>query len=218
MVIQLDGQILNYEVAGEGKPLIMLHGNNESHEIFEEAISVLSGYYTVYAIDSRGQGLSAPANEYHYSDMAEDVINFIETLDIESPILYGFSDGGIIGLMVAIKKGYLIDKLIVSGVNLTPKGLKHSALSEIKRDFKRTKDPLVEMMLREPNLTENDLSKINVPTLITMGSNDMVKPAEGRKLNNSIKSSTLKVLDGETHGSYIIHSTKIADIILTYQL
>ena len=133
MYIQVDGQVLYYEKTGEGKPLIMLHGNNESHEIFNEAVEILSESYTVYAIDSRGQGLSAVCDEYHYLDMAYDVIKFIEAENINRPILYGFSDGGIIGLMVARMISDKLDKLIVSGVNLTPNGLKGSALSAIKK-------------------------------------------------------------------------------------
>lgn len=217
MVIQLDGQVLYYEVMGDGQPLIMLHGNGESHEIFDKAIEILSEKYTVYAIDSRGQGQSAVPDEFHYSDMANDVIKFIETLEIDKPILYGFSDGGIVGLMVAITKSDLLSKLIVSGVNLTPKGLKHSSLSEIKKDYKKSgKNPLIGMMLKEPNITEDELSQIKVPTLILMGENDMVKPQEGQKINNRIKGSTLKVLPNETHGSYVIHSDKIATLIMEY--
>lgn len=216
MIIQLDGQVLYYDVIGNGRPLIMLHGNNESHEIFDEAIDILSENYTVYAIDSRGQGQSAIPSEFHYADMADDVINFIKTLEIDKPILYGFSDGGIIGLLVAKKRGDLIDKLIVSGVNLSPKGLKHSALSEIKKEYKRDKNPLVGMMLKEPDIEDYELEQINIPTLITAGSDDMVKPSEGKKLSKYIKNSTLKILEGETHGSYVIHSTKVAELILDF--
>ncbi len=217
MYIQLDGQVLYYEETGDGTPLIMLHGNNESHEIFEEATEILSEKYTVYAIDSRGQGLSAVPDEFHYIDMAYDVINFIETLGIENPILYGFSDGGIIGLHVARLRGELISKLIISGANLSPKGLKGSAISEIKREYKKSnKDPLIGLMLKEPNIFDFELEEISVPTLILAGSKDMVKPAETKKINKCIKGSTLRILDGETHSSYVVHSTKIAEIIMEY--
>lgn len=217
MYIQLDGQVLYYEETGDGTPLIMLHGNNESHEIFEEATEILSEKYTVYAIDSRGQGLSAVPDEFHYIDMAYDVINFIETLGIENPILYGFSDGGIIGLHVARLRGELISKLIISGANLSPKGLKGSAISEIKRDYKKSnKNPLIGLMLKEPNIFDFELEEINVPTLILAGSKDMVKPAETKKINKYIKGSTLRILEGETHSSYVVHSTKIAELIMEY--
>lgn len=217
MYIQLDGQILYYEKCGEGRPLIMLHGNNESHEIFSEAIEILSNNYTVYAMDSRGQGLSATPKEYHYLDMALDVISFIETLKIEKPILYGFSDGGIIGLHVARMRGDLLSKLIVSGVNLSPKGLKGSALSKIKKEYKMSNyNPLIGLMLKEPNFFDFELEEISVPTYILAGSRDMVKSSDTKKLNKYIKGSTMKILLGETHSSYVIHSTKIANLIMDY--
>ena len=217
MYIQLDGQVLYYEVTGEGRPLIMLHGNGESHEIFDEAIELLKEHYTVYAIDSRGQGESAKPSEYHYVDMAYDVINFILSLHIKMPILYGFSDGGIIGLYVAILRGNLISKLIISGTNISPKGLKHSAISEIKRDYKKSGfDPLIGMMLKEPNIQTSELEQITVPTHILVGSNDMIKPSDTKKLCKYIMGSTMKELPGETHSSYVIHSTKIANLIMEY--
>ena len=217
MYIQLDGQVLYYEVTGEGKPLIMLHGNGESHEIFDKAIDVLKEHYTVYAIDSRGQGLSETPKEYHYKDMAYDVINFIENLHIAKPTLYGFSDGGVIGLMVAILRSDLISKLIVSGTNLSPKGLTHSAIRAIKKDYKKSGyNPLIGMMLNEPNISTSELEKISVPTFVTAGSNDMIKPSDTKKICKNIAGSTMKILPGETHSSYIIHSTKIADLIIEF--
>lgn len=216
MYVQLDGQILSYETSGSGKPLILLHGNNESLKIFDKATDVLSEKYTVYAIDSRGQGESAKADVYHYKDMANDVINFIEVMNIDKPVIYGFSDGGIIALMIAITRGDLVDKIIISGVNLSPKGLKRSCLSQIKKDYRKDKNPLTKMMLDEPDIRDEELSLINIPTLILEGDNDMVKPSEAKKMNKLIKGSTHKILAGETHGSYVIHSDKIAKLIIDY--
>ena len=54
-------------------------------------------------------------SEFHYSDMAEDVKCFIEALKLEKPVLYGFSDGGIVGLLVVSTYPGLLSRLIVSG-------------------------------------------------------------------------------------------------------
>lgn len=70
MYIQLNGQILSYEKEGEGSPIIFLHGNGETHAIWDRMIAEMSMDHTVYAIDSRGQGESATPKEYHYKDMA----------------------------------------------------------------------------------------------------------------------------------------------------
>ena len=77
MNIFVNGIKLHYEKTGSGAPLILLHGNGESHEIFDEAIPLLAPHFTVYAVDTRGHGNSAPVPEYHYADMAQDVIALV---------------------------------------------------------------------------------------------------------------------------------------------
>ena len=59
MYIQLNGQVIYYEKTGEGSPVILVHGNKESHKIFDVLIPELSKQHTVYALDSRGHGRSA---------------------------------------------------------------------------------------------------------------------------------------------------------------
>ena len=92
MYIQLNGQILYYEKYGEGQPFLLVHGNGETHEIFDVLIPELAEHYTVYAIDSRGHGLSASPKELHYMDMADDMAAFIDALELKAPLFYGFSE------------------------------------------------------------------------------------------------------------------------------
>ena len=115
---------LNYEVFGEGTPIILLHGNGEDIKIFDKLILKLKSKYKVYAIDSRCHGKSEKTKNISYELMCDDIIDFIKKLKIKKPILYGFSDGGIIGLLLAIKNSKILSKLIVSGANLDPKGFK----------------------------------------------------------------------------------------------
>lgn len=53
MDIFVNGIKLHYEKTGSGAPLILLHGNGESHEIFDEAIPLLAPHFTVYAVTAR---------------------------------------------------------------------------------------------------------------------------------------------------------------------
>ena len=142
MVIQLNSQVIWYEKSGEGDPVILLHGNQESHEIFDELAARLSERFTVYALDSRGHGKSATPAEIHYEDMATDVIHFVEALEIHKPILCGFSDGGIVALLAAIRRSRLFSRLIVCGANLSPKGLKGSVLRENPPQLEEKSHPL----------------------------------------------------------------------------
>lgn len=132
MVINVNNVDIYYEVFGEGDPIILIHGNSETHEIFDKLIENLRDKYKVYAIDSRCHGKSEKVKDISYELMANDVIEFIKLLDIQKPILYGFSDGGIIGLLIAIKEPELLSKLIISGANLNTNGLSKSMLFFIK--------------------------------------------------------------------------------------
>lgn len=213
MMCEVNNTSLYFEKSGKGKPLILLHGNGETHEIFDKAIPLLAEYYTVYAIDSRGHGQSLPIEEYHYFDFAEDIKCFIQKQNLDRPILYGFSDGGIIGLLIACKYPKLLSQLIISGVNTTPKGIRASWLLLFKVIGAITKEPKMVMMLNEPNITTSMLRKVKVPTAVLAGSRDMVKKSQTQHIARHIHHSTLHILPGEGHGSYILHSNKIAILI-----
>ena len=203
MYIQLNSQVICYEKTGQGKPVILIHGNNEDHHIFDTLVETMSKYYTVYAMDSRGHGESATPKEYHYDDMANDVINLIKALDIEKPALVGYSDGGVIALLVAIKASRLISSIVCCGANLSPAGIHHRDLREIKREYRKTNDPITGMMLVEPDIEPSDLERISVPALIVAGEHDCIKEKETKKIANNINNSKILILSGETHSSYI---------------
>ena len=212
MFIGLNGIQLYYEKTGQGRPLILVHGNSEDHTIFDEAVDVLGEHFTCYAIDSRGHGLSSPRRELHYNDMAQDMIAFMTELDLSNVAFYGFSDGGIVALLAAMSCSR-ITNLIVSGANMTPKGTKLWFQFMMKAESMFKKDPLIELMKNEPNISAEELSKIRIPTLVTAGSKDLIREAETRKIAESIPGAKLMILKGESHGSYIVHSKKIAEIL-----
>lgn len=205
---------LYYEKTGTGTPIIMLHGNGEDHKIFNKTVQILKNHYTVYAIDSRDHGKSGKVTELHYEDMADDIYDFITMLGIEKPIVYGFSDGGIIALILAVKHQDVLSKIIVSGVNAAPNGLKTIHILTYKISYFFHKNPKVKMMLTEPNITDNMLKSIKIPAVITAGSNDMIKQRHMQHIADCVPNSTFTIFKNELHGSYIVNSTKIAEFIL----
>ena len=213
MLIGVNGIQLYYEKKGQGRPLIMVHGNGEDHTIFDEAVDVLKDYYTCYAVDSRGHGQSSPCNELHYADMAQDMIAFMTELDLKDVAFYGFSDGGIVALLVAIGCNRIAN-LVVGGGNATTKGTKLWFRLYLKGASFRKYDPLIELMKNEPDLSPSQLSSIRVKTLVTAGSKDIIREEETRAIAEAIPGARLMILKGETHGSYIVHSKKIANILL----
>ena len=218
MNITVNNVELYYEVVGSGAPLVMIHGNGESHEIFREAVQLLSQRFTCYLLDSRGHGRSQPVTEYHYEDMAEDVCQFIQALGLEHVTYYGFSDGGIIGLLLAGKHPKLLEKMIISGANTRPDAVSKRVVRLFKVINFLHKNPLFELMLTEPHITKEQLQAIETPTLVLAGSKDLVLEEDTRFIAESIPHATLQILPGESHTSYIVHKEKIAELILDYCL
>lgn len=213
MYIDVNQNKLYYEKTGHGTPILLLHGNGEDHTIFDVLISMLKPHYTVYAIDSRGHGASSPTDSYHYEDMANDIAELIIDLKIKSPVLYGFSDGGIIGLLIALHYPGILSSLIISGANLNPQGMKEEFLEKIKQHFEKTNSPLERLMMEEPNILPSELKQLQIPVLVLAGEHDIIDPAHTKLIAESIPHAQLKILPGEDHRSYIIHSDKLYSYI-----
>ena len=216
MYIQLNSQIICYEKTGAGSPVILLHGNKEDHHIFDPLVEVMNGDHTVYAMDTRGHGESATPKEYHYEDMASDVINLIHALDIEKPHIVGFSDGGIVALLVAMRDSSLISGIICCGANLTPAGFNHRTVRQIKRAYKEDNDPRTLLMLEEPNIDPSQLSRIAVPALIMAGENDCIREKETKRIAAAIPNSEIKIIPNATHDSYVVNNKKLYNEIKFY--
>ncbi len=114
---------ISYETVGQGRPVILIHGNGEDHTIFDRTAAILEKRFTCYLPDSRGHGRSRWIGEFHYREMAEDLIQFMEKLNLRNAAVVGFSDGGIIGLMAAARTDR-ISSLIACGANTRPEGLR----------------------------------------------------------------------------------------------
>ncbi|MBE6070525.1 MAG: alpha/beta hydrolase [Clostridium butyricum] len=216
MILKVNEIELFYEKYGSGQPIILIHGNGENHNIFDKIIPLLSELFTVYAVDLRGHGNSSKVNEYNYEDMTNDIVYFIKELKLENPIYYGFSDGGIIGLLIASKHPELLSHLIISGANTNPHGLKRKWYYLFKLIYLITRDKKIKMMLTQPNISKDDLKMIIIPTLVLAGSNDMISDYNTKEIAQHIKNSNLNILEGETHSSYVVHSPKLFNLITSF--
>lgn len=215
MFQEVPGGMLHYQQWGSGHPLILLHGNGEDLTIFNEAAQVLSERFCVYALDLPGHGRSHRPQVLHYRHIAQAIRSFIRSLGLEKPYLYGFSDGGIIGLMLAIDSPHLLSKLVISGANLEPEGLRLFTRMSTAVRCRLTGSEKAQMMLSEPYISTQSLGSITVPTFVTAGQFDCIKPAHTRLIAASIPGSRLDIFPGQLHGSYVVHSPKIAQYLLS---
>lgn len=212
MDIEVNGVRLWYEKTGSGRPIVLLHGNGGSHEIFETITPQLAPNFTVYALDSRCHGKSGQA-PLSYGAMAEDTTAFIRALGLQKPMLYGFSDGGIIGLLVASRYPKLLSRMAVSGANAVPSGLRARELASMRRDWISTQDPKLLMMLQEPHIRRANLARIRIPVLVLAGEHDLIRKKHTEWIAAGIPNSTLRILPGEDHGSYVVNSPKLYEVL-----
>jgi len=218
-----NGVSISYTKSGAGVPLIFVHGNMGSNQFFKDCTKLFKGY-TVYMPDSRSHGKSDKVKRLNYDDMAEDIVNLIrhEGLDKrgEKPIVFGFSDGGIIALKIAMKYPDLLGKILPAGVNLTPKGI-NGFWRFVTRVIFCLTFPFkfgdkMRLMLTQPNITHDDLKKITTPTIVLYGEKDIVKLADSQAVVDNAANAKLVIVPKENHGSYIADNQKLYDVLKEY--
>ena len=215
--IEVNGQKLLYAVRGpvDGKPAVLLHGNGGSHKSLRtQAMQLAKAGYRVYSPDSRGQGANPPLQEYHYADMCEDTCCFIRTLGLEKPVVYGWSDGGIIALMLESLHPGTCGALAVSGANLFPDC--GPGFEEFKAWILKDGSPLAMMMLSEPNIDPASLSSIQCPTLVTVGEKDLISVEHTHLISDNIPGASLLVVPGATHSSFIKKDPRMGRMLLNF--
>jgi esterase len=116
---------LFYREAGEGEPIILLHGIFGSSDNWLTQAKLLSAHYHTYALDMRNHGQSFHDPEFDYPSMVNDVFEFMETHGIKNPIMMGHSMGGKVAMNFAVAHADKLQKLVV--VDIAPKAydMKH---------------------------------------------------------------------------------------------
>ena len=190
--------------------MILLHGNGEDSDYFVGQIDAFSRYYHVYAIDTRGHG-KTPRGEAPFTirQFADDLLSFMDERHIGKANILGFSDGGNIAMVFAMKYPDRVDRLILDGANLDAKGVKPSIQIPIEigyrfaRLFARKSEKAAQhaemlgLMVNDPNVAPEELAKIRSKTLVMAGTRDMIKEKHTRLIASRIPDSRLVFLDGD---------------------
>lgn len=201
---------LHYIEQGQGKPLILLHGNGENCDYFEHQIPCFAKDYRVLAIDTRGHGQS-PRGEKPFTivQFAEDLHDFMDEKAIGKAILLGFSDGGNIALTFALKYSERVDKMIVDGANLFPSGVKPiyqwpievgyriAKMFAKKSEEAKKNAEMLGLMVNEPHIEPSELARLTMPILVVAGTKDMIKDEHTRLICNSLPNAKLEIITGD---------------------
>lgn len=199
-----------YIEKGQGEPLILLHGNGENCGYFQGQMDVFSKRYHVYAIDTRGHGRTPRGDKpFTIRQFAEDLLGFMNDHRIEKAHLLGFSDGGNIAMVFAIRYPYRVDRLILDGANLDAAGVRRRTQIPIeigyriaklfsgRSDAARLNTEMLGLMVNDPNVRPEELRKIHARTLVIAGTKDMIRESHTRLIAESIPDSQLVFIKGD---------------------
>lgn len=201
---------MNYEEKGSGDALILLHGNGEDHRNFAAQVEFFSRKFRVIALDTRGHGGSGRGvSPFTISQFADDLYDFMREKGLERANILGFSDGGNVALLFALRHGDMVERLILNGANLFNEGCKKSVNRWIENEYnsalargdKATAD-LMALMIFEPNLKPADLRGLKMPVLVIAGTSDMILKKHTRLIAHSIANSKLVFIEGDHFIAY----------------
>jgi pimeloyl-ACP methyl ester carboxylesterase len=238
--VEIGGLRTWFDTAGAGDPLVLLHGGLVTNETWGAQIPAFAETFHVFAPERRGHGhtpdVEGPLN---YSDMAADTIGFLETVVKEPAHLVGWSDGGIIALLVAMQRPDLVRKIVPISANTTPDALvagAHEALPsdpndpalEMFRSLHAAHSPdgpehwpvffakFQEMAATQPNITGAQLAAITAPTLVVSADDDMITLEEAVAIYRAIEGSELAVIPGTSHALVLEKSDLVNRIVLDF--
>ena len=235
--VKANGAQIYYAVYGSGDPLILLHGGLGNTDYWGGQIEAFSAEYKVIAIASRGHGRSTRDDQaYGYHLMASDVLAVMDHLGIEKASIVGWSDGGNIGLDIAVNNPDRLVKLFAFGANFNPSGVKPSVetdetfgayvnraaedyarLSETPKEFDGFVAQISEMWATQPNFTEEQLASIPVPVAVADGEHDeAIEPEHTKQMAALIPQSTLIIMPDLSHFAMWQDPKAFNDAVLTY--
>lgn len=211
---------MHYAVYGEGEPVLLIHGGLGHADVWGFQVPMLAERYRVIVADSRGHGRSTRSGQpFGYRLMADDYLALLDHLGLDKVALVGWSDGGIIGLDIAIRHPERLTKLFAFAANYTPEGVKPSVaedptfnayIARMAEDYARLSptpgefDAFVaqisEMWASQPNYGQDQLEAIATPTVIFVGEHDeAIKPEHTKEMAELIPGAKLVIMEGASH-------------------
>jgi pimeloyl-ACP methyl ester carboxylesterase len=197
----VNGLQMWYEVHGEGRPLVLLHGNLSTvGVVFGGIIPSLARGRRVIGVEQLAHGHTAdidrPLRIRHWAD---DTAALLRHLGIDQADLFGYSSGSAVALQLAIDHPELVGKLVLASVSYRLDGLhpgmmdglqqlqpEHLAGTPFEQDYARVApnpgdwpkliEKIKDMETDLPEWTADDIRAIAAPTMLVYGDSDIVRP------------------------------------------
>jgi pimeloyl-ACP methyl ester carboxylesterase len=219
-----NGISIYYAVYGQGPPVILLHGGLANTEYWGNQIKALAPHHTVIVMDSRGHGRSTrDARPYGYDLMADDVVALMDALKVPKADIVGWSDGGILGLDLAIRHPDRVGKIFAFAANTVPSGVKddveknptfaafikrageeYATRSATPKEYDAFVEQISKMWASEPNWTDAQLQAIKAPVLVVDGDHDeAIKREHTEYIAATIPHAGLLLLPNASHFAFL---------------
>jgi pimeloyl-ACP methyl ester carboxylesterase len=211
----INGVRIYFKTYGSGRPVLLLHGGLGFIEMMHYQISALAANRFVIAPDSRAHGRSTDSDApLSYTLMADDMLKLLDSLRIDRVDVVGWSDGGIIGLDLAMHHPERVGRLITIGANYDMDGLLHKPVFDGKippmPGFYRRNAPdpahwpvlytkIITMQRTQPHYSMDDLGKIKAATLVMAGEFDVVRREHTDQLAKAISDGREDIIKDATH-------------------
>lgn len=218
---KVHGHVLYYEIRGSGHPLLLLHGGGASvSESFSQQLDAFSAQYQIIAPEQVGQGHSPDIpGPLSYSAMMEDTAALLEQLHVSDVDIVGWSDGGIIALMLAVNYPQLVHRVVISGANIAPDGLLDGEIEALRNTAETMPDKLRELWMHSPASNELNvklLQALNKPVLVLAGDHDVIKLEHTMEIYRALPDAQLSVLPNTGHATFEQRSDMVNPMVLQF--
>jgi len=233
----INGIEMYYEVHGSGEPLILIHGGLGNANYWSNQVPALAEHYKVITLDSRGHGRSTFNDQpIGYDLMTSDVVALMDYLKIDKANIVGWSDGGIIGLDMAINYPDRLNKVVAFGANYDPSGVRadigeserfNAYIAQASEDYQKLSpaperweeflNNIGNMWATEPNFTPEQLGAITTPILILDGKNEeAIDTDHTKKMADLIPGAELHLIPGTGHFAMLEKPEEFNQIVLNF--
>ena len=229
---EVNGLKMYYEVYGQGKPLVLIHGGGSTIQSnFGKVIPLFAKNRKVIAIELQAHGRTNDRNsDLTFEQDADDIATLLKNLNIDKADFFGFSNGGTTALQIAIRHPKIIDKIILGSALAKRNGvseafwnfMKQAKLEnmpeQLKMAYKQVAsdtsglqvmhDRDVTRMVNFKDISDEQIKSIKAQTLIIIADKDVITPEHAIELHRQIANSELAIIPGG-HGEYIGEITTI---------
>ncbi|ABC88938.1 putative hydrolase protein [Rhizobium etli CFN 42] len=209
-----------YAEYGEGDPILFIHGGLGNTGVWGHQIAEFARDHLVIVADSRGHGRSTRSQQpFGYDLMTSDYVALLDFLKIDKVTLVGWSDGGIIGIDMAMRYPEKLTRVIAQAANVTTDGVKpdvlssktfndyitvageqYRKLSPTPNEYEAFVNQISQMWATQPNWTATELGKITLPVTLAIGDHDeAVKLDHTEMMANKIPGAKLVILKDASH-------------------